>query len=573
TLIASNDPQARHRQPTGAVPTAVVDPLATAVVLPDTATLPKATDTVDTSNSAAVDAASVGTASVASAGDVSVIDVIPLDDATLPATAFALSADELATRQAIVDKEEACAASYGFAATGVAGSFGGLVVAPADPSPTNQLVLEKVQTACGNPSADEPGERYLDINADMIQSAQACLAANGVTHMRTGNDESGLRSLTILGAGAEPFAAACRAEAVRTALAPFVAPVAQLYLTSPPVSRSWLSSAGGTRIVLTLIVVLVFTLLAAALGARRLLRPIRSLTRAAQRMAAGETQTRVQVRGNDEIARLGDAFNSMAETLSSNERQRQHLISDIAHELRNPLANVRGYLEGTQDDLVRLDDELVESLLDETLQLQHLIEDLQDLAVADAGQLRIHPEPTDVCDLITRTVAAHRSAADHAGIAMSCSVGDPVTLSIDPVRIKQAVSNLISNAIRYTPSGGTINVSVRTIPARRQLVIEVADTGTGISRDDLPHLFDRFFRADSSRSRATGGSGLGLAVTRHLVEAHDGTIDVRSALGRGSQFAIVLPLAATGVPPAAPAPAAAPAPSPVPASVPAVTQR
>jgi len=174
------------------------------------------------------------------------------------------------------------------------------------------------------------------------------------------------------------------------------------------------------------------------------------------------------------------------------------------------------------------------------LQLQHLIDDLQDLALADAGRLLMHQETCDVVALVAGVVSAHRATAENAGIAITFTGCDPTPLWIDQVRIKQAVGNLVSNAIRYTPRGGSIDVGVRSDAGT--VTISVDDTGRGISRDDLPHLFDRFFRADSSRSRSTGGSGLGLAITRHLVEAHGGVIDVRSALGRGTKFSIRLPV-------------------------------
>jgi two-component system sensor histidine kinase BaeS len=218
------------------------------------------------------------------------------------------------------------------------------------------------------------------------------------------------------------------------------------------------------------------------------------------------------------------------------------LVSDVAHELRNPLANVRGYLEAAQDSVVRMDDTLIDSLLEETMLLQHLIDDLQDLALADAGRLRIHPEPADAVALAEHVVAAHRALADNAGVTLDLS-GDVYTaVCVDQVRIRQVLGNLVANAIRYTPSGGMVSVVVRQDPDRSALLIEVNDTGQGISGEDLPHLFDRFYRADMSRSRATGGSGLGLSIARHLVEAHGGSISVASALGTGSQFTIELPM-------------------------------
>jgi len=537
SIIATNDPQRQH-MPAGAVPTAIVDPLSAALTMPPETT--SESGVVDLSADASSEVFAVDQPAPEPVTlPQTMRTVVPTLDESLPAAAFELTPVELAERRQMITRSMECASKNGYPVRSGPGTFGGYVLEPT-PGMVNDVFV-KISIVCGGTSADLPGQRYGAINAAIVDSTSSCLTAAGITSASLGKYRSGLLSLAV-SRDADPAAvAACRAKAVGDAVGAYVAPAARLYLASPPVTRSWFSSAGGTRILLTLIVVLLVTLLAAALGARRLLRPIRSLTRAAQRMANGESQARVLVTGNDEIARLGDAFNTMAEALHSNDRQRKRLVSDIAHELRTPLANVRGYLEGAQDDLVVIDGELVESLLDETLQLQHLIDDLQDLALADAGQLRIHPEQTDVTTLVERSVAAHRAAADKAGITIAFAGDEPLPLSIDPVRIKQAVGNLLTNAIRYTPRGGHVEVALRAPDGDQPLRIDVADSGIGISADDLPHLFDRFFRADTSRSRSTGGSGLGLAVTRHLVEAHGGSIDVHSTLGSGSQFTIALP--------------------------------
>ena len=213
------------------------------------------------------------------------------------------------------------------------------------------------------------------------------------------------------------------------------------------------------------------------------------------------------------------------------------MVSDIAHELGSPLTNIRAWLQAARDGVAEADDELLDLLADEADLLQHVIDDLRDLAAADAGRLRIHPEPVYVSELLGQVVAAHGSRADGVTVEVE-AVGDPEVV-LDPNRIRQAVGNLLSNAVRHSPPGATVTVGSRLDGA--DLVIEVADTGDGIAEHDLPHVFDRFWRADRSRNRNTGGSGLGLAIVRKLAEAHGGTVTATSRLGHGSTFTLRLP--------------------------------
>jgi two-component system sensor histidine kinase BaeS len=216
------------------------------------------------------------------------------------------------------------------------------------------------------------------------------------------------------------------------------------------------------------------------------------------------------------------------------------LVSDVAHELRTPLTNIRSWLEAAQDGLATADPQLFNLLLEEAVLLQHVIDDLRDLAAADAGSLRIHREPTPVGDLVAQVAESYRSAAETGRVRLRAEVdGDPQA-AVDPVRLRQLVGNLLSNAIRHTPAGGTVTVSAAV--DRDALLIAVRDTGVGIAPADLPRVFDRFWRADTSRSRATGGSGLGLAIARKLAEAHGGELTVASQLGVGTTFTVRLPL-------------------------------
>ncbi|NDL58028.1 sensor histidine kinase [Phytoactinopolyspora mesophila] len=286
--------------------------------------------------------------------------------------------------------------------------------------------------------------------------------------------------------------------------------------------------------------------LAAATGVtvlvgRRLTRPIHALTTAATRMGEGDHSARVDVGGQSELARLGTAFNSMAESIETNERQRKAMVSDVAHELRTPLSNVRGYLEAAEDGVVPLDRALVSSLLEESGLLERLIDDLQDLALADAGKLRVHPQEVDAEQLARHVVAVQGASADDAGVSIELE-SESATVVVDPERLRQALGNLVANAVRFSDDGAHVTVRVRPEDAEGDWVLfTVEDDGPGIPEEHVPRLFDRFYRVEQSRSRATGGSGLGLAITKHLVEAHGGTISVESTVGEGSVFTIRLP--------------------------------
>jgi two-component system sensor histidine kinase BaeS len=503
-VIASSDPAAPRKMPSDAVAAALVDPVA-----PSTTPSGIKSDPVK------------GTL-------------------TLPSAAYALEPDEVVSRSKLIAKSLECATSVGLQARVVDGPYGATVV-EIDGVDKRDL---KVNALCDEPDLQVPGRRYIAINNAIIDATTPCLDAHGIAYGVSTDPGTGMRLLKSASVSSTDVDAEdnCLGDAQRVAMTPYVAPSALLYLTTSSTSPGWLANAGGPRIVFALLAVLAITLAGAALEGQRLLRPIRSLTGAAQRMAAGDLGARVAVSGADEIARLGSAFNAMADSVETSEQQRKMLVSDVAHELRNPLANVRGYLEAAQDSVVRFDDTLIDSLLEETLLLQHLIDDLQDLALADAGRLRIHPEPADAVALAEHVVSAHRALADHAGVTLDLSGDVYIAVNVDQVRIRQVLGNLVANAIRYTPQGGRVSVVVRADPLRSALMIEVTDTGSGVSEDDLPHLFDRFYRADMSRTRATGGSGLGLSIARHLVEAHGGSINVASCLGTGSHFSIELPM-------------------------------
>ncbi|MEU9347183.1 HAMP domain-containing sensor histidine kinase [Streptomyces sp. NPDC048278] len=347
------------------------------------------------------------------------------------------------------------------------------------------------------------------------------------------------------GRAMDQVAKSCVLNARRTQLEPYVAPAAELFLgigdqTAP---RFDMSRANKTKIVGAAGLVLAVTVAVTAVVAMRLVRPLRALTAAAQQPP--ELHVRAPVRTRDETGLLAEAFNDLTERRERLEEQRKAMVSDIAHELRSPLTNIRGWLEVTRDGLVDPDPALLGSLHEEALVLQRIIDDLQDLAAADAGTLRVHREPVRAADLVEQVAAAHRVAADATGVTLLTDTDGTAWLDADPVRMRQALGNLVSNAIRHTPADGTVTLSARR--AGDVVVLTVTDTGPGIAADDLPHVFERFWRAEKSRSRRTGGSGLGLPIVRHLLAAHDGTAEVRSEPGKGAEFTLRLP--------AAPAPA------------------
>lgn len=262
--------------------------------------------------------------------------------------------------------------------------------------------------------------------------------------------------------------------------------------------------------------------------------PIGDVMEAANRVAGGDYGVRVEARGSKEVRELVDSFNEMAARLHANERQRRALLADVAHELRTPLSVIRGNLEGMLDGVYPRDDDHLGPVLEETEVMARLLEDLRTLSTAEAGELRLHREPTDAAELVAETVAAFGPRAAVAGIALTEAVAPMPEFDADPVRLRQVLDNLLVNALRHTPAGGSVRVEVR--PEGAAVSIAVCDTGRGIPAPDLPHIFERFWKTADS-----GGSGLGLAIARGLVEAHGGTIRVESQVGLGTTIRFTVP--------------------------------
>lgn len=268
--------------------------------------------------------------------------------------------------------------------------------------------------------------------------------------------------------------------------------------------------------------------------------PLHALAGAARQIAAGDLSARIQRPRNDEIGQVGQAFNSMADNLAQSESARRNMIADIAHELRNPLGAIQGQLEAMLDGVFPITPAEIASLHEDTLLLTRLVDDLRDLALADAGQLQVERRPTDLGELARRVAATFAAQTAESGVALNVEVAGVVQANVDPLRIEQVLRNLIGNALRYTPRGAGVRIQVACADGK-SAIVRVVDTGSGISRDDLPHVFERFWRGDKSRARSAGGAGLGLAIAKQLILAHNGSIGVESEPGKGATFWFTVP--------------------------------
>ncbi len=295
------------------------------------------------------------------------------------------------------------------------------------------------------------------------------------------------------------------------------------------VNRATLVSAG------------VAVLLAVVLGgtlAFTMTRSLRDLTEATVEIAKGRFGKLVKVRSKDEIGELATSFNQMSVDLEQATNARQQMTADIAHDLRSPLSVITGYAEALSDNKLQGTPEVYNILLQEAKHLDHLVDDLRLLSLADAGELPLTLQPVEPRQLLERVTARHAVAAGQKRIDLSMDAGPALPeINVDVERISQVLDNLILNAFRYTPAGGRVRLSAGEVDG--QVVLKVQDNGQGIEAADLPHIFDRFFRGDKSRQH-NGESGLGLAIAKSIVEAHGGKIDVESTPGQGTEFSVTL---------------------------------
>jgi two-component system OmpR family sensor kinase/two-component system sensor histidine kinase BaeS len=268
--------------------------------------------------------------------------------------------------------------------------------------------------------------------------------------------------------------------------------------------------------------------------------PITALARAARQVGSGELDVRVPVQGSYELQELASTFNRMAAALQQAETARNSLMADVSHELRTPLTVLEGNLRASLDHVQTLDETGVANLYAQTRHLIRLVNELRELALAETGQLTLEKAPTDMPLLVNETVQALEPLAAEKDVQLLAEIPAIPPRHIDPVRIRQVLFNLLSNALRHTPPGGIIRVLGAHTPAGLKLIVE--DTGDGLEPEQLASVFNRFYRVDKSRSRETGGTGLGLAIVKAIVEAHGGTITASSeGKGRGSRFTMLLP--------------------------------
>ncbi len=294
----------------------------------------------------------------------------------------------------------------------------------------------------------------------------------------------------------------------------------------------WISGLAGAA--LALVLGFFFT--------RQIVSPVGKISKAARIVSGGNLNQRVEVRGSDEIAELGRSFNIMAESLNKDREWRHQMLADIAHELRTPLFVLQGNTEAMLEGVLPASKENLSTIHQETLLLSRLIEDLRTLSLAEVGQLRFKPAATDLKELSSRILEGFKAQAAANKISISLDDGaGQLAAWVDPTRTEQVIRNLLTNALQYTPEGGGITIKITQDSGK--LTLSVIDTGIGIPQEDLPKVFDRFYRVDRSRARSTGGSGLGLAIVKQLIEGQGGQVLADSTPGKGSAFSFTVPVA------------------------------
>jgi two-component system, OmpR family, sensor histidine kinase BaeS len=315
-----------------------------------------------------------------------------------------------------------------------------------------------------------------------------------------------------------------RRDPPRNAILPFLDP------------RPWVFQAVVSGVGISLVLALGLAMLLS----RRIGQPLRNVASAAALVAQGDFSARAKVVGQDELGRLAQNFNQMAQALETQEQNRRNLFADIAHELRTPLTAIKARLEALEDGVMPLDIEAIQRLTGQTKLLERLVEDLRTLSLADAKALKLELHPTEVQKLCKDTLETFHAQAEQKGIALELLGSENATLLLDAARMQQAIGNLLENALAHTPSGGTVRLELKKHLHHFELC--VSDTGSGIPPEALERIFERLYRLESSRNRATGGSGLGLAIVKTIVGLHNGTVHATNRPESGAVFTIGLPL-------------------------------
>jgi len=290
-------------------------------------------------------------------------------------------------------------------------------------------------------------------------------------------------------------------------------------------SFSWLLIPVGIVFAFFTVAAMIF----AAVRMRRMSMPLDELLAASEKVSEGDYSVRMQEQGWPESRSLARGFNSMAEKLQRHDQQRRNMLADVTHELRTPLTVIQGNVEGMLDGVYPADETRLRSILEETQLLSRLVDDLRTLALAESGSLQVKREATDLVALIRETVAGFGSRAEAGAVKLETALVESLLVQVDPVRIREVLSNLISNALRYSPRGGTVRIGFNG------QTISVQDDGPGIASADLPHIFERFYKSSDS-----GGMGLGLSIAKVLVEAHGGEIHAESEPGKGTRISFTL---------------------------------
>lgn len=327
----------------------------------------------------------------------------------------------------------------------------------------------------------------------------------------------------------------------KTPVLAYIVPLDDFNITA--IEDQFISSVNRSLLIAIAVAGLVGLLLTLLLS-QSILIPIDALTSASRAMEKGDLNQRVEVKSKDELGQLGKAFNSMAEGLNRLEQLRRNMVTDVAHELRTPLSNIRGYLEALRDGVVEPTPEAIASIHEEAMLLNRLVDDLQELALAEAGQLDLVRQPVDLREVVQKAVQSLNNQTSEKNVSIEVLLPDDLPLvEADAERMGQVLRNLINNAVINTPTGGEICIEARACDS--QVAVSIKDNGVGISKEHLPFVFERFYRADRSRARLTGGAGLGLAIVKQLVEAQGGQVEINSQIDVGTTVTFTSPIASS----------------------------